>query len=141
MHCDHSPIRQLRALPARRPSLLWLLAFVVLLKAAVPLLAAASAHEQAVSLAEVCSAYGVRTVALEQESDTSKPASAEHGGSEHCALMPLLGAAAIASPPLAAVQLHAPAEARAELPPAPMPRPDASLAWLAARTHAPPLSV
>ena len=141
MHFDRSPLHLLRTLPARRPSLLWLLALIVLLKAAVPLLAAASARERGVSLTEVCSVYGVRTVALEQGSDTSKPAQSEHAGSEHCALTPLLGMAVLASPPVAAVRLHAPAQAQLRRPGEPLARSDASLDWLVARTHAPPLPV
>src|SRR5439155_11246275 len=71
MHFDRGALQQLRALPARRSWLLWLLVLMVLLKAAVPLLAATTARERGVSLADVCSVYGVRTAALEQGSDTS----------------------------------------------------------------------
>jgi len=141
MHFDRGALQQLRALPARRSWLLWLLVLMVLLKAAVPLLAATTARERGVSLADVCSVYGVRTAALEQGSDTSKPAQSEHAGSEHCALTPLLGTAALTSPPVAAVLLHAPAQAQVQRPAEPSARPDASLDWLAVRTHAPPLSV
>jgi hypothetical protein len=141
MHFDRGPLQLLRALPARRPSLVWLLALIVFLKAAVPLLAAASARERGVSLAEVCSVYGVRTVAPEQGLDTPKPAQSEHAGSEHCALTPLLGTAVHASPPVAAVRLHAPAKARLQRPAEPLAQSNASFDWLVARTHAPPLPV
>jgi len=138
---ERGPLQQLRALPARRPWLLWLLAWVLLLKAAVPLLAAASARERGVSLAEVCSVYGVRTVTLEQGSESSKPAQSEHAGSEQCALTPLLATAVLTSPPVAAVLLHAPTQAQLQRPAVPLARADASLDWLAVQTHAPPLSV
>jgi hypothetical protein len=132
------PLQRLRVLTARRPLLAWLLVFVVLLKAATPLLATVSARERAVPLAEICSVYGVRSMALEEPPGTSRPDPSGHAGSEHCVLTPLLGAAMVAAP-AAAVQLHAPAQARFQ-PPAisPLP-PDAGLAWLAGRTRAPPL--
>jgi len=134
-----APLQPLRVLPARRPLLAWLLVFVVLLKAATPLLATLSARERAVPLAEICSVYGVRSVALEEPSGTSKPRPSEHASSEHCVLTPLLGAAMLTAPAGAAVQLHAPAQPLFQPPAAnsPLP-PDAGLAWLAGRTRAPP---
>ena len=141
MRCAHVTPQQLRALPARRPSLLWLLVFVVLLKAAVPLLAASSARERGLSLADVCSVYGVRTTGTEQTPDTTKRVQVEHASSEHCVLTPLLAGAVLATPTVAAVLLHARTHRRAQ-PPAELPStPDASFAWLASRTHAPPLPV
>ncbi len=132
------PLQRLRTLLARCPSLLWLLVFVVLLKVATPLLATLSARERAVPLAEICSVYGVRTVALEEPADASEPLTAGHASSQHCVLTPLLGAAMLAAPVVAAVQLHAPAQTRFQAPAkSPLP-PDAGLAWLAGRTHAPP---
>lgn len=139
MHSDHVTLQRLRAFPARRPWLLWLLVFVVLLKAAVPLLAVSSARERGVSLAEVCSVYGVRTLADDQEPDSTKQS--EHASSQDCALTPLLGAAILAAPTLAAVELHAPAPLHFTAPAESLSPRDASLAWLASRTHAPPLSV
>ena len=131
-------LQRLRALAARRPSLLWLLLFVVLLKVATPLLATLSARERAVPLAEICSVYGVRTLALEEAGDASEPLAAGHASAQHCVLTPLLGAAVLAAPVVAAVLLHAPAQTRLQAPAkAPLP-PDAGLAWLAGRTHAPP---
>jgi hypothetical protein len=132
------PLQPLRALPARRPLLVWLLVCVVLLKVATPLLATVSARERAVSLAEVCSVYGVRSIALKEPSDTSKPVPSGHADAGHCVLTSLLGAAVVAAPAVAAVQLHAPAPTRFQaLAKSPLP-PDAGLAWLAGRTHAPP---
>lgn len=133
-----APLQRLRALPARSPWLLGLLVFVVLLKAATPLLATLSARERAVSLAEICSVYGVRLVAIEEPADRSKQPPSGHAGSEHCVLAPLLGAALLAAPVAPMVQLHAPAQARFQVPAKPPLPPDAGLAWLAGRTHAPP---
>jgi len=141
MHFDRGPLQLLRVLPARRPALLWLLVLMVFFKAAVPLLAAASARERGVSLAEVCSVYGVHTVAPEQGSESLKPAQSEHAVSEHCALTPLLASAVLASPPVAAVRLHAPAQAQLQRPAELVAQSDASLDWLVARTHAPPLPI
>lgn len=141
MHFDRGPLQLLRALPARRPSLLWLLVLMVFFKAAVPLLAAVSARERGVSLAEVCSVYGVRTFAPEQGLETPNPAQSEHAGSEHCALTPLLASAVLASPPVAAVRMHAPAQPQLQRPAEPLAQSDASLDWLVARTHAPPLPI
>jgi hypothetical protein len=130
----------MRVLPTRRAWLLWLLMFVVLLKAAVPLLAVSSARERNVSLAEVCSVYGVRTFIGGEAFDSSRPAQSEHASSQDCVLTPLLGAGALAVPALSAVELHAPAG----VPPGPLCElpslQDASFAWLASRAHAPPLS-
>jgi len=139
MHSDHvAP--WLRPFAARRPRLVWLLVFVVLLKAAVPLLAVSSARERGVSLAEVCSVYGVRTVPDDQVSGSSKPMQSEHASSQDCALTPLLGAALLGAPPLATVELHAPTRLLLAAPVEPLSLRDASFAWLAGRTHAPPLT-
>lgn len=132
------PLQRLRALTARRPWLVWLLVSMVLLKAATPLLATVSARDRAVSLGEICSVYGVRSVAAEEPSDASKPVPSGHESPGHCVLAPLLGAAVLAAPAMAAVQLHAPAQTHVQAPAkSPLP-PDAGLAWLAGRTHAPP---
>jgi len=137
------PLQLARTLRAR-PMLLWMLAMLVVLKAAVPLLAAASALQRGVTLAEVCSVYGVRIVVIEQgDQGSGAPAHtpSEHAGGDHCALTPLMGGALPATPAVAAVLLHAPAAARTvPLADAP-PLRDASRAWLAAHTHAPPPSV
>lgn len=90
------------------------------------------------SLAEICSVYGVRLVAIEEPASASKQSPSGHAGSEHCVLAPLLGAALLAAPVAPMVQLHAPAQARFQVPAKPPLPPDAGLAWLAGRTHAPP---
>lgn len=139
MHSRHVTPQRLRAFLARRPRVLWPVVFVVLLKAAVPLLALWSAHERGASLAEVCSVYGVRALADDQKPNSSRQS--EHARSQDCALAPLLGAAFLAAPMRAAVGLHVPAflhlTARAKS----LSPKDASFAWLTSRTHAPPLSV
>jgi hypothetical protein len=141
MNSDHITLERLRAFPTRRSWLLWLLVFVALLKAAVPLLVASSARERGVSLVEICSVYGVRTVADDPVSDSPAPMQSEHASSQDCALTPLLGAAVLIAPTPAAVDRHAPARLHFAAPAEPLPPRDASFAWLASRTHAPPLTV
>jgi hypothetical protein len=123
---------------------LWCLAALLVLKAAVPLLAAAAATQRGVSLAQVCTVYGVRTAAAvaAMPADPVHPAAPgdtlpDHGAGQHCALASLAGgplpdalpAVLVHAPPL--VPLHE-AHARAVLPH------DAALRWLSARLHAPP---
>lgn len=55
-----SPFRPRRPLAL----LLWALALALVLKGALPMLAAAAARVQGATVAEVCPVYGVRTVAL-----------------------------------------------------------------------------
>lgn len=120
----------------------WLLVALVLLKAAVPLLATAAAVRQGVALAEVCSVYGVRVVAIRATNiGTNDPAPAPgvmHADGEHCTLGSLLGGPAPAL--LATVPPHPPAGGLtvAATPLRPLPR-DASQRWLMARLHAPPV--
>jgi hypothetical protein len=131
----------------RRPSLptrvwAWAVAAMFLLQVAVPLLAATAASQRGVSVVEVCSAYGVRTVQLDSApaGDPSAPMSGHHAGAFDCALTPLLGGAALANPP--SVVLHAPAVALATPLATPGPLPvDANRRWLAGRLHAPPFSI
>ena len=62
MHAAPPPLLQShRAAALERPLVLWLLALVVLLKTAVPLLASAAAAMREVALVEVCTVYGVHT--------------------------------------------------------------------------------
>ncbi len=113
-----------------------LLVGVLVLKAAVPMLASLAASRQDVSMASVCSVYGVRTVAL---GDHDSAPAAAHGASDACALGALVAGPAPVD--ASAVALHAPGAARTEriAPPAPAPI-DAHQRWLVARLHAPPLS-
>lgn len=138
MELATTPLQALRTLRSRRPALLWGLMLLLVLKAAVPWLAAVSAQQRGLALAEVCSVYGVRTIAFDASSTDTTPTDPHNTGVEHCPLMPLLAGAMAATPTAALVELHAPAAARTPPPAlAPLP-PDASLAWLAGQTHAPP---
>ncbi len=119
------------------------LAFALLLKAAVPMLAVAAADAQGKALFEVCSAYGVRTVAPDRQAGQPAPlehpaGAAAHGG-EHCALAGLLVLAAPgcsgAVAPAAASQAGGRLALRAAAPP-----PDAAADWAARLQHGPPAS-
>jgi hypothetical protein len=115
----------------------WLAMCALLLKAAVPLLATASAELQGKTLVEVCTVYGVKLVSLdggqEQPADHS---TAPHAGG-HCALNAL---AALALPDVQALSV-APASVPVETTP-PLQRssnpPDASAVWAARLRHGPP---
>ena len=126
---------------AWRRALLWCMAALLCLNTAVPLLAALAAEHHGLSVAEVCSVYGVRTAPAGEHDHHEHPAGGHHapqGDSKgHCALGALTtgGMAAAAT----AVVLHAPLQP-APSQPAPWTAlpPDASLRWLVARHHAPP---
>jgi hypothetical protein len=115
---------------------LWLFAAALLLKAAMPMLASASAHAQGKAVVEVCTVYGVSLVALDGQDPA--PASdhfADHAGS-HCALSALtafVDAPAAAAPVLSA-RSAGPEPCRHARPLAP----DASAAWVAGLKHGPP---
>lgn len=119
----------------------WMVAAALLLKAAVPLLAVAAARAQGHALVEICTVYGVKTIAVDAqgqpaEADPAHGSEAAHAGS-HCALTGLLAVAGTAPatdgqmPDLGRVDLHPPAHA-------PPTRPDRSAHWFARLTHAPP---
>lgn len=131
------------ASPTARLGWLGLLTLAFLFKAAVPLLASAAADLQGKTLVEVCTAYGVRTVALDGTSDptAAHPAgeeAARHGG-EPCALSGLLALAAPGAEAGPGFDLRHAEPARASAPAAPA-RPDATAAWAARLRHAPPLT-
>lgn len=111
----------------------WLFACALLLKAAVPLLASASAEAQGKALVEVCTVYGVKTVALDGE--PAQDHAATHAA-DHCALSAVV---ALGAPvPMASVAV-APATTPFTLRPAATAPPvDASARWLTQRYHAPP---
>jgi len=132
----------------RRPSVptrvwAWVVAALLLVQAAVPLLAMAAAAQRGVDLVEICSVYGVRMVQADAGSPDSQPAPmpGQHAGGFDCALTPLLASAAL--PTLAAaVVLHAPPQAFAAPAVASRALPaDASRRWLTGQLHAPPRSV
>lgn len=135
---------QLRRHPLRTALWLWLVVAVFLLKAATPLLALAAANARGVALAEVCSVYGVRMVAVEvavESSPGDMPTTPHDGGQAHCVLSTVLHSVPLATLP-AAVWLHAPAPQPVSRQVAARPAPaDARQRWLAAQLHAPPLSI
>ena len=125
----------------RQPSsrwALWVFAAALLLKAAMPMLASASAHAQGKAIVEVCTVYGVSIVALDGQDPAPASDHLADPGDQHCALSALT---ALIEPP---------AGAAVALPPALMPAqvashvqarplaPDASAAWIARLKHGPP---
>ena len=133
--------RTVHAIFRRRPSP-WIfraLAFALLLKAALPLLAAASAGAQQRPLAEVCSVYGVATIAMAQPGGA-----AGHGeapAAHHADACPLLALASLGAVP-GAMPAVAPDSADLDVAPAggatPPPRFDAAARWAVRVKHGPP---
>lgn len=143
---------------ARFQRLAWTfaLAAAVLLKAAVPFLAAGAAAAQGLPVAEICSVYGVRTAAVALASDHGEhehhagaaqadgPASGSHdapggvpGHGEHCALG-ALSAYAPAPPPAVAAIAPEPMAARLAAGLGADAAPDATARWSALRKQGPP---
>lgn len=117
---------------------LWAFATALLLKAAMPLLATASAELQGKTLVEVCTAYGVLFVPLDGVGgEPAQEPMAQHGG-EHCALTAL---AAWAAPDPSVHGAVDPAKRKAVAPRARncSPAPDACAAWVARLKHGPPV--
>jgi hypothetical protein len=115
---------------------LWLFAAALLLKAAMPMLATASAQLQGKALVEVCTVYGVATVALDSHSDTPAPhQKADHEGA-HCGLSGLMAW----SHSSASTPLFFGVAATSPSPPTRQPSvaPDASATWVAQLHHGPP---
>ena len=116
---------------------LWVFAAALLLKAAMPMLASASAHAQGKAVVEVCTVYGVSLVALDGQDQAPATDHLAAHGDQHCALSALT---ALVEPDVG-TQLALPAP----LPVAPAPRvqapplvADASAAWIARLKHGPP---
>jgi hypothetical protein len=115
---------------------IWVAMCALLLKAAVPLLASASAHAQGKTLVEVCTVYGVATVAVDGSSSQPDP---DHGTAhqgDHCALNALM---ALAAPEPEALAVPIAGHAN----PAPISHPssqapDACATWVARLKHGPP---
>ena len=108
----------------------------LLLKAAVPLLATASAQAQGKTLVEVCTVYGVATVALEGQDQQPAPEHASAHNADHCALNVLL-VLAVPDTPAPVV----PTALLASAPPLSHPTsqaPDACATWVARLKHGPP---
>ena len=116
---------------------LWVFAAALLLKAAMPLLATASAQVQGKTLVEVCTVYGVAMVPLAGDNQEPAPDHTAAHGSEHCALTALT---ALAAPDAASMDLVA-VPIRDGAPPRAHPSsqaPDACATWVARLKHGPP---
>ena len=124
----------------RKPSsrwALWAFALALLLKAAMPLLATASAELQGKTLVEVCTVYGVSLVPLESSGQQPAPEPmAQHGG-EHCVLT-ALAALAAPEPPMLGVAEAPQREAAAPRAHPSSQAPDACATWVARLKHGPP---
>ena len=113
---------------------LWAAVCALLLKAAVPMLASASAQMQGKALVEVCTVYGVAMVALGDQGPQP-----EHGSthaSDHCALTALMSLAApgVSMPMAVAVHASTPPQLGEPAPSAP----DATATWVARQKRGPP---
>jgi hypothetical protein len=125
----------LRRLSSRRA--IWAFAAVLLLKAAMPLLATASAHAQGKTLVEVCTVYGVALVPLGGQGGEPAPDPAAAHGGEHCALTALAVSALAGPQTLGAVTGAQPDDATAPES-APTRARDACASWVARLGHGPP---
>ena len=116
---------------------LWVFAAALLLKAAMPLLATASAQVQGKTLVEVCTVYGVAMVPLAGDSQEPAPDHTPAHGSDHCALTALTALAAPESPSIdvAAASIGSGAPPRAH---PSSQAPDACATWVARLKHGPP---
>jgi hypothetical protein len=128
--------KPLAALRERKPCR-WLglaLSLLVVLQAAMPWLATQAAQMRGVALVEVCTTYGVRTVALDIGSEHA-PASSAHGG-EQCLLQ------AVGFGPAPALRSETPLPLAAasiiQRPGVAAPAHDATAQWAARLKHSPP---
>ena len=138
-------------MPRRRGSiraLLWAFAATLVLKAAVPLLAAGAAHLQGVPVGSVCGIYGVTLPSAKADPhahhhghhghDAPAGDAPSHSGADrdHCALT---GLAAMAAPDLAAPPItHATAPVQPQRGIERVCTGDACAAWSARMQHPPP---
>lgn len=117
---------------------LWVFAAALLLKAAMPMLASASAHAQGKAVVEVCTVYGVSLVALDGQDPAPASDHLVDHGDPHCALSALT--ALIEPPADAATALPSPRPADGAQPMHARPlAPDASAVWVARLKHGPPV--
>ena len=115
---------------------LWAAVCALLLKAAVPMLASASAQAQGKTLVEVCTVYGVATVALDDQSPQPAPEHAQAHSGDHCTLTALM---AFAAPEAQALAVPSATMGAATPLPHPSPQvPDACATWMARLKHGPP---
>ncbi|MFN3416956.1 MAG: hypothetical protein ACK4ZD_11650 [Caldimonas sp.] len=131
----------------RRLSLCWL-ALMLLLKAALPLLAAGAAQAQGRTLVEVCTVYGVKTVVLDaagqvlgDASDESKGSHSDTAspGADHCPLVNAVGHAAPARTPAHGAVPSSHPDLRPPATAPPRACLDAAARWAARVHHAPPI--
>jgi hypothetical protein len=118
---------------------LWVFAAALLLKAAMPLLASASAQMQGKALVEVCTVYGVSQVPPGGQEQEPASGHAPAHGNAHCALnaMTALSTVEPSLPAVAPVSLRKTSVLR---PRAPDQAPDACAIWVARLKHGPPRS-
>jgi hypothetical protein len=114
----------------------WSFALALLLKAAMPLLATGSAQLRGKAVVEVCTVYGVATVALQAtDSPAGHDAPTSHAG-EHCVLNAGVDYAGsdlqLPRPPQPGGKTLQRVSARAQV------TADARAAWMARLEHAPP---
>lgn len=114
---------------------LWLAVCALLLKAAVPMLASASAELRGLALVEVCTSYGVATVSLDEGAPALPDHPAPHAG-DHCVLGALVALAATgpAAATLPATETGPATPSRFSSAPAI----DVNAAWIARLKHGPP---
>lgn len=116
---------------------------LLMLQAALPMVAAFSARAQGVATAEVCSIYGVRTFAVDDQGrlvDTSTQVALAGHEASACALAQgLAGAPGVTSRVVTAApaEVHAPWVPRRPWAPPRKPERD----WAALLTHAPPVRI
>lgn len=116
---------------------LWAAVCALLLKAAVPMLASASAQARGLTLVEVCTVYGVATVAIDESGSQPTPEHAQAHSGDHCALTALMAFAAPDAQPLAVPVAQRGAEPTLSHP---SPQaPDACATWVARLKHGPPV--
>ncbi len=102
------------------------------------MLATASAHVQGKTLVEVCTVYGVATVALEDGQSQPTPDHQAGHGDEHCALTALMVLSVSAPDYTELFVLLAPARAPPGHSRASSNAPDACATWVARLKHGPP---
>ncbi|MBC7993153.1 MAG: hypothetical protein H7Z15_07925 [Rhizobacter sp.] len=115
---------------------LWLAMCALLLKAAVPMLASVSAQAQGKTLVEVCTVYGVATVAIDEPGSQPAPVHTPPHSGDHCTLTAQMAFAAPEAQPLAAPAVHRGASTVLSHP---SPQaPDACATWVSRLKHGPP---
>jgi hypothetical protein len=146
----------------RTAAWLWAMVMLLLLKLAAPGLASVAAQQRGVELVEVCSVYGMRTVALQTNlpgvlpsqallnptSPSQNPSNPDpqptpmgsHTQEHECALTSLITTAVIDTTPFAVLLLHLSQQHFTRLKPDHdwAPPDDAPLRWLTGQLHAPP---